>query len=207
MVSIAQRDWAIGLIVPIFKKKGSRFDPNNYRGITLLSCLGKLFTLCINTRLNKFVTDRNILGEEQTAFRDDYSTLDHIFVFNELINFYLHKNKRLFCCFIDYNKAFDSINRKALWSKIIKNGINGKILRVIYNMYESAKSCIKQQNMTSGLFACNLGVRQGENLSPLLFALFLNDFETSLSVKYNGLPTFLKASKCIDNLCRPRGDC
>ena len=53
--------------------------------------------------------------------------------------------------------------------------------------------------MTSGLFACNLGVRQGENLSPLLFALFLNDFETSLSVKYNGLPTFLEASKCIGN--------
>ena len=73
-------DWCIGLIVPIFKKKGSQFDPNNYRGITLLSCLGKLFTLCINSRLTKFVTDRDIIGEEQSAFREDYSTMDHVFV-------------------------------------------------------------------------------------------------------------------------------
>ena len=190
-------DWSIGLIVPIFKKKGSKFDPNNYRGISLLSCLGKLFTLCINVRLTKFVTDRNIIGEEQAAFREGYSTMDHAFVLNELINIYLHKNKRLYICFIDYQKAFDTINRSALWGKIVENGINGKLLRVIYNMYESAKSCVKQQTMISGLFACNMGVRQGENLSPLLFALFLNDFEISLSSKYNGLTTLRELSRIL----------
>ena len=182
-------EWGIGLIVPIFKKKGSKSDPNNYRGITLLSCLGKLFTLCLNNRLAVFTATRGILGEEQAAFREGYSTLDHVFVLNELINMYLQKGKkkRLYCCFIDYQKAFDTIRRSALWGKIIKNGINGKILRVIYNMYQSAKSCIKQQSMKSGLFACNMGVRQGENLSPLLFSFFLNDFETALSAQYNGL--------------------
>ena len=192
-------DWSIGLIVPIFKKKGSKFDPNNYRGITLLSCLGKLFTLCINSRLTKFLTDRAIIGEEQAAFREDYSTLDHVFVLNELVNLYLHKNKRMYCCFIDYQKAFDTINRSALWGKVIENGINGKLLRVIYNMYESAKSYVKQETMISGLFACNMGVRQGENLSPLLFALFLNDFESSISRKFNGLPTLQEISKILGN--------
>ena len=190
-------DWSIGLIVPIYKKKGTQFDPNNYRGITLLSCLGKLFSLCINVRLTKFASDRHIIGEEQAAFREGYSTMDHAFVLNELINIYLHKKKRLYCCFIDYQKAFDQINRSALWGKIIENGINGKILRVVYNMYESAKSCVKQQTMISGLFACNMGVRQGENLSPLLFALFLNDFEISLSRKYNGLPTLQQLSSIL----------
>ena len=192
-------DWSIGLIVPIFKKKGTKLDPNNYRGITLLSCIGKLFTMCINVRLTKFVTDRDIIGEEQAAFREGYSTMDHAFVLNELINLYLHKNKRLYCCFIDYQKAFDTINRSALWGKVIENGINGKLLRVVYNMYESAKSCVKQQTMISGLFACNMGVRQGENLSPLLFALFLNDFEISLSGKYNGLTTIRELSSILGN--------
>ena len=180
-------EWSIGLIVPIFKKKGSKFDTDNYRGITLLSCLGKLFSAIINTRLTKFVENRKIIGEEQAAFREGYSTLDHAFVLNELINIYLHENKRLYCCFIDYQKAFDTIERSALWSKLIANGINGKILRVVHNMYQTAKSCIKQQSMKSGLFACNMGVRQGENLSPLLFSFFLNDFEEALRNKYNGL--------------------
>ena len=179
-------EWSIGLIVPIFKKKGSKLDVNNYRGITLLSCLGKLFSAIIN-RLTKFVENRKIIGEEQSAFRKGYSTVDHAFVLNELINIYLHKNKRLYCCFIDYQKAFDTIERSALWSKVIANGINGKILRVVRNMYQTAKSCVKQQSMKSGIFACNMGVRQGENLSPLLFAFFLNDFEDALSKKYSGL--------------------
>jgi hypothetical protein len=86
--------------------------------------------------------------------------MDNAFVLNELINLYLHKKQRLYCCFIDYQKAFDTINRSALWGKLIKNGINGKIVRVIYNMYDSAKSYVKQQSMISGIFACNVGVRQ-----------------------------------------------
>ena len=195
-------DWSVGLIVPIFKKKGSPFDPGNYRGITLLSCLGKLFTLSVNIRLTQFATNQGIIGEEQAAFREGYSTMDHAFVLNELINIYLHNNKRLYGCFIDYKKAFDTINRNALWSKVIENGINGKILKVIYNMYETAKSCVKQQSMISGLFACNMGVRQGENLSPLLFAIFLNDFEISLSSKYNGLTSITDLSRILgtDNI-------
>ena len=190
-------DWSIGFIVPIYKKKGSQADPNNYRGITLLSCLGKLFTMCINVRLTKFVADQSIIGEEQAAFREEYSTMDHAFVLNELINIYLQRNKRLYCCFIDYQQAFDTINRSALWGKVIANGINGKILRVIYNMYANAKSCVKQQSSISGLFSCNMGVRQGENLSPLLFAIFLNDFEESIKQKYNGLTTFSDISTIL----------
>ncbi|XP_043227986.1 uncharacterized protein LOC122384520 [Amphibalanus amphitrite] len=74
-----------------------------------------------------------------------------------------------------------------LWRKLISNGINGKILRVIYNMYANAKSCIQEGSSVSDLFTCNIGVRQGENLSPLLFALYLNDFELTISKKFKGL--------------------
>ena len=162
-------------------------DPNNYRGITLLSCIGKLFTAIINSRLTKFLNVRGIIGDEQAGFRNNFSTVDHIFVLKNLVDIYLSKRKKLYCAFVDYCKAFDFVDRTSLWSKIIANGINGKIMTVIYNMYNNAKSRIKLNGQYSNLFDCNIGVRQGENLSPLLFAIYLNDFELYLSQHYNGL--------------------
>ena len=184
---VVPTDWCIGMIKPLYKKKGSVDDPDNYRGITLLSCVGKLFTACINARLTVYVEGVGIMGEEQAGFRENYSTFDHIFTLHALVDFYLHRKKRIYCAFVDYKKAFDLLDRSSLWSKLISSGINGNIVRVVFNMYDKAKSCVTQDGNMSNLFACNIGVRQGENLSPLLFAIYLNDFEYFLSRHYSGL--------------------
>ncbi len=184
---IVPTDWCVGMIKPLYKKKGSADDPDNYRGITLLSCVGKLFTACLNSRLTAFIEGAGILGEEQAGFRENYSTLDHIFVLHSLIDLYLHRKKRIYCAFIDYKKAFDLVDRSSLWLKLTSCGINGDVIKVVYNMYDKAKSCVKQGHAVSNLFACEVGVRQGENLSPLLFAIYLNDFEYYVSRKYKGL--------------------
>lgn len=185
-------NWTKGIIKPIFKNKGSPDDPDNYRGITLLSCLGKLFTAILNKRLSDYVEVTGILGEEQAGFREGYSTTDHIFTLYSIIDLYLHKGKRVYCAFIDYKKAFDLIDRTSLWLKLISNGINGKVITVIHNMYNNAKSCVMNGNEESDFFNCNMGVRQGENLSPLLFAMFLNDFELFISKYFNGLSDISK---------------
>ena len=83
-------------------------------------------------------------------------------------------------------KAFDLVDRASLWAKLIGIGINGKIVTVIYNLYLNAISCVKSGNSLSELFTCNVGVRQGENLSPLLFAIYLSEFERSISNAYDG---------------------
>ena len=98
----------------MYKNKGSKADPDNYRGITILSCLGKLFTGTINYRLEQFLNDAGTIGPEQAGFRKGYSTIDHVFVLHNLINMYLHKGKRLYGCFVDYRKAFDSVDRVEL---------------------------------------------------------------------------------------------
>ena len=69
----------------------------------------------------------------------------------------------------NYKKAFDCVDRTLLWQRILESNVNGKLFRVIYNMYDTAKSCIKVGNNVSAVFHCNIGVRQGENLSPILF--------------------------------------
>ena len=106
------------------------------------------------------------------------------------------KKKKLFCAFIDYKKAFDSVQRGLLWGKLLNSGVNGKVLHVIRDMYAKAKSCVKTRHGLSQFFfffffVSNFGLRQGENLSPVLFSLFLNDlkgFLTSNNVQGLKLP-------------------
>ena len=179
---IVPESWLNGMILPIYKSKGDRNDPDNYRGITLLSCLGKLFTSVINERLNKYADKIALINENQAGFRKKYSTTDHIFLFKNVIDLHLKqkKGKKLFCAFIDYRKAFDFVWRSALWYKLKKSGIKGKLFNIIVNMYKNIKSCVSINSECSDYFASTAGVRQGESLSPFLFAIFLNDLEDYL---------------------------
>jgi len=95
--------------------------------------------------------------------------------------------KKAFCAFIDYVKAFDKIWRDGLWYKLVKYGIKGKILSVIENMYKGIKSCATVNNRSnlSDFFESHIGLRQGENLSPILFSLYVNDLETFLLTQEN----------------------
>ena len=100
----------IGNIIPIYKNKGSTLEPKNYRPITLLSCLGKIFTSILNQRLTDFIEDLNILNENQAGFIKDYSTLDHIFSLYTLFHLLSIKKKKLYCIYIDFEKEFDFVH-------------------------------------------------------------------------------------------------
>ena len=117
--------------------------------------------------------------------------MDHIFSLNAIIELYLANRKKLYCAFVDLKKAFDSVHRISLWKKLIAHNVNGNIIKVIYNMYEGAKSCVAIGEDLSNSFLCKVGVRQGDNLSPLLFSIFLNDLESHLSRNFSGL-SFLR---------------
>lgn len=173
--------WLEGLIVPIYKNKGDRSDANNYTGITLLSCIGKTFTSVLNNRLEDYINEFNILSENQSGFRRHYSTNDHAFLLKCLVDMFLSTGRKLYVGFVDYAKAFDSVWRIGLWRKLLANGVNGKDLNVIQGLYTGSKSKVLLNGFVSNGFGCHVGVRQGENLSPLLFSLYLNDLEEFLS--------------------------
>ena len=108
------------------------------------------------------------------------ATADNIYVLHGLTTHLLNNNKQLYCSFIDFSKAFDYVVRDILWFKLIKYGVRGKMLDIIMSMYKNIKSRVKLDNKLSQEFSCMTGVRQGECLSPILFALYLNDLEQEL---------------------------
>ena len=78
---------------------------------------------------------------------------------------------------MDFTKAFDYIDKDILWYKLIKIGVRGQMLNIIRFIYNSVKSRVKCNNTLSEAFSCNIGVRQGECLSPFLFSMYINDME------------------------------
>ena len=158
--------WSQGIIVPLFKKNDPN-DVNNYRGVTLVSCFSKIFTGVLNKRL----TD---------GFRRGRSTTDAIFVLHAVVQKVLNEKGRLFCAFVDFQKAFDSVYLNGLWFKLFKLGINGKMLRIFKDMYNQVKTCVRACNSYSEFFECAVGLKQGEVISPLFFSLFIDDLELFL---------------------------
>ena len=97
---IIPKEWCISLIQPIFKNKGESGDPDNYRGISLISCFGKLFTMAINERLTNYLDNVGLIGDEQAGFRKNYSTLDHIYVISSLIDLHKKQENDFLCIYL-----------------------------------------------------------------------------------------------------------
>ena len=196
--------WACGEIVPVFKS-GDPNIPSNYRGITLVSCIGKLFTNILNSRLNEWAEENDIYSESQYGFRQNRSTSDCLFVLHGLINNYTSNSKPLYCAFIDLKRAFDNTNRRALMFKLYENKVSSKLIKLIKNMYSQIKLTVKgysrqldeinrttsSDSLEENLYCSNLsfdtffcskaGVFQGESLSPFLFSMFINDIDDCIN--------------------------
>ena len=171
--------WMDGVLIPVFKK-GDSDCVKNYRGVTLVSCMSKLFTTILNNRIETFCVNNNRISDAQFGFKKGHSTVDATFVLLSLIQKFLNEKKRLYICFVDLKRCFDSINRNALWYKLYNTGIQGKLLRIIRDMYSKVKSCVKQCNSYSDYFEYAVGLRQGEVISPILVSLFMEDIELFL---------------------------
>ena len=132
--------------------KGTINDVNNYRGITLLSTMGKLFTRILNNRLSDWAESYNVYIETQVGFRAKMSTVDNVFVLHGLLTNVFNKGQHLNCAFIDFTKAFGYFVRDNLWFKLVQFGVKGNILNIIKSMYSSVKSRVKHYSNLSDTF-------------------------------------------------------
>lgn len=164
---------------PIFKK-GIRTSPANYRGISLLNSIGKLFMSIIRRRLEKFVTQKGLLKENQAGFRSGYSTIDQIFALRGAVDLYKKRGMKLYVAFVDFSAAFDTLNREKLLLKLTDKGISSRLINVLRSYYNGTNARVWNGNEFSKTYETNKGVRQGCIVSPMLYNLYTDDIEETL---------------------------
>lgn len=180
--------WKYGIINPI--PKAGNQDPRvplNYRGITLTSCIYKLFCCILNNRITEWADVNNIIADEQNGFRKKRSCLDHISTRTTIIDSRKKIRKSTFCAYIDFSKAFDHIQRDMLWSKLKHLGLNGNIMNCLVALYHNVKCCVRLNGVLSDWFPVDIGVKQGCILSPLLFSMYINDLTIAVKALNKGV--------------------
>ena len=168
---VAPGDWRNAVIVPVYKK-GSRLDCTNYRGISLMSIVGKVFARVLNERVKVLTGDK--VMDEQGGFRLGRGCIDQIFAVKQIVEKIIEKNKKVYMAFVDLEKAYDNVSREKLWKVLDEYGVKGKLLRAIQALYEDGKARVKVGGLESELFGVHRGVRQGCTLSPWLFNVFID---------------------------------
>ena len=180
-------------------KKGDASDLNNYRGIAVGNVLGKLFGSVLNTRLDAFAVRIGARAEGQAGFRKGRSTIDQVFVLRHLIDRtrFSSDASKLYLCFVDFQKAFDRVLRGLLMERLASLGIHGEMMQALGNIYWHVTLQTKLQHELGTPFLSTTGVKQGDPLSPLLFGLFIDEFEEWLESR---LPEV--GVRCGDQLIR-----
>lgn len=162
------------IIFPLHKK-GDRKDAGNYRGISFVDSVVKVYTNILLNRLHKWLERENILHENQAGFRRGYSTVDNIFILQNIVALKLKKKEKVYAFFVDFKTAFDNVPRNKLFYKLFNAGLSTKFVRNIMEMYRDTASAVWDGKELSDWFYTKTGVKQGCAFSPDFFAIFLND--------------------------------
>jgi hypothetical protein len=177
----------VNTLTPIFKGKGSDRDMNCYRGIAVGSILGKVFERILYTRANAAAEAHSLRAPTQFGFRKGHGTLDGLFVLRHLIDQARHNKKPLICLFVDFEKAFDTVPRAEMIRRCHRLGMHGAFLDAVTAMYENILMAVKSQGQLGPTFATTQGTKQGGELSPLLFGLFIEQLHELLKSKCPGM--------------------
>ena len=176
--------WKFDILHPIHKSE-EKDDPNNFRGISIASCFGKLFTTLLRNRLQGVCDKNNLISKFQGSGKKNSRTADnHMiirFLFDKIVKG--EKNK-LYCCFVDIKKAFDFTNRNHLFFNLLKDyKIGGKFLKLLMQLYSDHKVFVRVSDGLLQPIKTTIGLKQGCCLSSLLFNLFVDKlpsvFDTS----------------------------
>ena len=195
----------VSKVIPVYKNKGSPLEVGNYRPISLLSNIEKIFEKLIYSRLIGFLNDSNQIYVRQFGFRKSHSTI------HTLINIVARIRRRLdkgeFACgvFVDLQKAFDTVDHEILLSKLRHYGIRGRANQLLKSYLSDRQQFVFLSNISSSLKPVIHGVPQGSVLGPLLFLLYINDLHSSIksSETYHFADDthLLNFSKSIQSLC------
>ena len=169
--NIKPNQWAELDLIPI-PKPGDLTTPENYRGITLMSIMAKLVNKMILNRIQEKLDPH--LRPNQNGFRPKRSTTSHILALRRLIEGVKSHNRKAIILYVDFRKAFDSINRGEMFKILKAYAVPPRLLNAIITMYESTKARVRSPDGETDYFEIFIGVLQGDTLAPYLFAIVLD---------------------------------
>ena len=171
--------WLTNTIIPI-PKKGNSHQMQNYRGITLMSIAAKIYNRMILDRIYKDINRK--LRPNQAGFRRGMSCIEQINTIRRIMEGARDKNLPIIVTFVDFSKAFDSINREVMWQILRSYGIPQKIVNGIWCLYDNVSSRVQvDSQLSGGLFTVSTGVLQGDTLVPFLFIIVLDHVLSQIS--------------------------
>jgi len=164
-------DWQTGVVVPLFKK-GDRRVCSNFRGITLLSLPGKVYSGVLERRVRRIVEPR--IQEEQCGFRPGRGTVDQLYTLGRVLEGAWEFAQPVYTCFVDLEKAFDRVPRGLMWGVLREYGVPDSLIGAVRSLYDRCQSLVRIAGSKSNLFPVRVGLRQGCPLSPILFITYMD---------------------------------
>ena len=152
------------------ERERERSDCNNYRGVSLLSVIGKVFAKVILIRLQKLA--ERVYPESQCGFRAGRSTIDMVFILHQLQENCREQQMPLYIAFIDLTKAFDLVRRNGVFQILSKIVCPPKLQSMIESFHTNMKGTVQFNGSTSRPFVIRSGVKQRYVLAPTLFGIF-----------------------------------
>lgn len=172
--------WKEGIIVPLVKKGNGR-KVEDYRGVTLMPTLYKVYVGVLTERLKEEIEEKGMMSPCQTGFRKGMGVIDSVYVLNYLVNRQLgRKGGMVIATFIDSKAAFDSIDREKLMEALIERGVREGLRNRVEEVYRETRSRVRVGEKVGESFWTARGVRQGCPMSPYLFNLMVVDIEEVL---------------------------
>ncbi len=179
-------NWKHSRIYPIYKGTGTEYNVENFRPIALLSVEYKIFTAIINKRLNTVIDNNNLLSKEQTGFRPNMDTSLNVNTLTNIIKHSKENNYPLHILYIDFSKAYDSVQHWAIQETLETFGFSHDTITLLMSFYENNTVDIITNHGVTDKFKSKAGVRQGDPLSPTIWVLFLDPIIQYIRENFTG---------------------